>query len=100
MHSLFYAAQKGWTLVAQGAELFQLDIDTYAMTSLATLNSPDELEYIEYNGNLYFANKTTVGWVPSDSTVARPVGVPVPTTPTLTEAPGGLLPGKYVSATT
>ena len=100
MHSLYYAAQKGWTLVARDAELFQLDINTYAMTSLATLNSPDKLEYTEYNGNLYFANKTTLGWVPSDSTLARPVGVPVPTTPTLTEASGGLTPGKYGVAIT
>ena len=38
MHSLFYAAQKGWTLVAQDAGLFQLDINTYAMAPLATLN--------------------------------------------------------------
>lgn len=100
MHSLFYAAQKGWTLVAQDAGLFQLDTNTYAMTSLATLNSPDKLEYTEYNGNIYFANKTTLGWVPSDSTMARPVGVPVPTTPTLTEASGGLTPGKYGVAIT
>lgn len=100
MHSLFYAVQKGWTLVAQDAGLFRLDIDTYAMTPLATLNSPDKLEYTEYNGNLYFANKTTLGWVPSDSTVARPVGVPVPTTPTLSVAAGGLTPGKYGVAIT
>lgn len=100
MHSLFYAVQKGWTLVAQDAGLFRLDIDTYAMTPLATLNSPDKLEYTEYNDNLYFANKTTLGWVPSDSTVARPVGVPVPTTPTLSVAAGGLTPGKYGVAIT
>lgn len=95
MHSLFYAAQKGWTVVARDAELFRLNTSTYELTSLAALNSPDKLEYTEYNGNLYFANKTTLGWVPSDSTVARPVGVPVPTTPTLSPALGGLTPGRY-----
>lgn len=100
MHSLFYAAQKGWTLVAQDSALYRLDTNTYSLTSLAALSSPDKLEYTEYNGNLYFANKTTIGWVPSDSTTARPVGVPVPTTPTLSAAPGGLTPGKYGVAIT
>jgi len=100
MHSLYYAAQKGWTLVARDAELFRLNTSTYELTSLATLNSADKLEYTEYNGNLYFANKTTLGWVPSDSTVARSVGVPVPTTPTLSPADGGLTPGKYGVAIT
>ena len=74
MHSLYYAAQKGWTLVARDAELFQLNTSTYGLTSLAALNSADKLAYTEYNGNLYFTNKTTIGWVPSDSTMARPVG--------------------------
>lgn len=100
MHSLFYAAQKGWTLVAQDSALYQLDINTYSRTPLATLSSPDKLEYTEYNGNLYFTNKTTIGWVPSNSTMARPVGVPVPTTPTLSPAAGGLTPGKYGVAIT
>lgn len=100
MHSLYYAAQKGWSLVARDAELFQLNTDTYALTSLATLNSPALLEYTEYNGNLYFTNKTTLGWVPSNSLMARPVGVPVPPAPTLSLAPGGLTPGKYGVAIT
>ena len=100
MHSLYYAAQKGWTIVARDAELFRLNTSTYELTSLAALNSADKLEYTEYNGNLYFANKTTLGWVPSDSTMARPVGVPVPTTPTLSPADGGLTPGKYGVAIT
>ena len=100
MHSLFYAAQKGWTLVAQDSALYQLDINTYSLTPLATLSSPDKLEYTEYNGNLYFANKTTIGWVPNDSATARPVGVPVPTTPALSAAGGDLTPGKYGVAIT
>lgn len=95
MHSLFYAAQKGWTLVARDSTLYRLDMDSYAQTTLATLNSSDMVMYTEYNGNLYFTNRTTLGWVPSDSTTARTVGVPVPTTPTLSAADGGLTPGKY-----
>lgn len=95
MHSLFYAAQKGWTVVGRDAVLYRLDVDSYAQTALATLNSPDAVDYTEYNGNLYFANRTTLGWVPSNSTIARTVGVPLPTTPTLSAASGGLTPGKY-----
>jgi hypothetical protein len=53
------------------------------------------LEYTEYNGNLYFSNRTSLGWVPSDSTTARPVGSDVPDAPTLSAADGGLTPGKY-----
>lgn len=101
MHSLFYAPQKGWTLVARDAALYRLNPYDYSLTLLSTLNSPDPLEYVEYNGNLYFTNKTTFGWVPSNSTAARPVGVPTPTTPTLSTTPnGGLTPGKYGVAIT
>lgn len=100
LHSLFYAAQKGWTVVARDAELYQLDVNSLAMTSLATLHSADRLEYCEYNGNLYFSNKTTLGWVPSNSVLARPVGVPVPNAPTLSIADGTLLPGTYAVVVT
>jgi len=95
LHSIHYAAQKGWTVVARGAELCRLDTQTYALSSLMALGSPDKVAFTEYNGNLYFTNRTTAGWVPSDSVSARPLGVPVPTAPTLSAAPGGLLPGKY-----
>lgn len=96
LHSLYQAAQKGWTLVARDSMLFRLDPATYGTTAMAPLNSPDPLWYTEYNGNLYFTNRTTIGWVPSNSTVARPVGVPVPDAPDLSaSASGGLLPGKY-----
>lgn len=95
LHSLFYAPQKGWTLVAKDAELFKLDTSTYVRTSLATLRSPHPVDYTEYNGNLYYANRTTLGWVPSDSALARTVGVPVPPAPTLSIGDGGLTPGTY-----
>lgn len=95
LHSLFYAAQKGWTLVARDAQLYQLNPTSYALTSLATLQSTAPLSYTEYNGNIYYANKATLGWIPSNSTLARSVGVPIPNSPTLTPASGALLPGTY-----
>lgn len=94
-HSLFYAAQKGWTLVARNDHMYRIDPDTFATTSLLPLASAQPVEYTEYNGNIYFSNRSTIGWIPSDSTLARSVGVATPTTPTLTASNGSLLPGKY-----
>lgn len=94
-HSLWQAPQKGWTLIAQAAKLYRLDPDSYALTELYTLATPHPLSFAEYNGNLYFSSRSTLGWIPSDSTQARPVGVPLPVTPTLSGADGGLSPGRY-----
>jgi len=95
-HSLYRANQKGWTLVAQDTQLYRLDISDYSLTLLAQLKSPDPLTYTEYNGNIYWSNKTTIGWIPSNSILARDVGVASPSvTPTLSISVGALLPGKY-----
>lgn len=95
LHSLFHAPQKGWTLVAKNAQLNRLDVDTMTLSPLFSLGSARPVSYIEYNGNLYFSNRDSIGWVPSDDTAARAVGVPTPAAPALSQALGGLLPGKY-----
>lgn len=95
MHSGYYAPQRGWTLAAQTSTLNRVNTDTYALTPLFALNSPDLVDFTEYNGNLYFTNKTTTGWVPSNSSVARAVGVPKPDAPVLSVALGTLTPGKF-----
>lgn len=95
LHSLFYAPQKGWTLLAEGITLNRLNTDTYAKTPLYTLNSADPLSYVEYNGNLYFTNRTSLGWVPSTGVSAERVGVPVPDAVELSAGPGTLTAGKY-----
>lgn len=94
-HSLHYAPQKAWLLVAQGTTLYRMDPSTYALTAIHTLATADPLNYTEYNGNLYFSSISSFGWVPSDSTSSRNVGVPKPEQPALTSAAGGLDPGKY-----
>jgi hypothetical protein len=82
-------------LVAKGKQLLRLN-DDLSTTPLAALNSADPLSYTEYNGNVYWTNKSTIGWLPADSYTARPVGVPVPEiVPTLSAGLGGLLPGRY-----
>jgi len=96
LHSLYTAVQKGWSLLARDRTLNRLDPVSYGLTPLFPLQSTHSLDYMEYNGNLYFTNRTSFGWVPSDSVLARAVGVPIPTTPTLSIASaGGLVAGTY-----
>lgn len=94
-HSMFYAPQKGWLLVAQDNLLYRMDPSTHALTLLHTLATSDPLTYTEYNGNLYFSSISSFGWVPSDATASRNVGVQKLDTPTLSAAAGGLDPGEY-----
>ena len=75
--------------------MFRLNTDTYARTPLALIGSAFPVAYAEYNGNVYFTNRTSFNWVPSDSGAARQVGVPVPPAPTLSATQGTLLPGTY-----
>ena len=94
-HSIWGAQQRGTMLVCKGNQLLRLN-DDLSTTPLAPLVTPDPLSYTEYNGNVYWTNKTTIGWLPSDSDEARPVGVPPPeVSPTLSVGSGALLPGKY-----
>lgn len=95
-HSIYYAAQKGWLLVCQGRTLYRMNPDTLALTSLFTLNSEDPLSYTEFNGEIYFTNPSTIGWIPSDSVLARTAGVVVPPAPVATATTiGGLVAGEY-----
>ena len=94
-HSIWASGQRGTMLVAQGSKLMRFTNDNQTVP-FADLNSGDMVSYTEYNGNLYWSNKTTFGWLPSNSGVPRTVGVPTPATnPSLAPAAGGLLPGKY-----
>ena len=95
LHSAYYAPQRGWTLAVRNGVVNRVDTETYTLTPVFTLNTDDPTDYTEYNGNLYFANRSTVGWVPSNSSIARAVGVPKPDAPDLSAANGGLLAGKY-----
>lgn len=95
-HSVHYAAQKGWLLVARDQTLYRMDTVTYALTALYTLSSNDPLSFCEHNGNVYFSSVSSFGWIPSDSVLARPVGIPAPSIqPALSVANGTLLPGVY-----
>ena len=100
MHSLFSAVQKGWLLGMQGNVLNRVDPDTYALTQLYTMASTAPVEYVEYNGNIYFSSVDSIGWIPSDSSAARALGVPAPNVPTLSAGNGTLAPGEYAVVVT
>ncbi len=100
-HSIRGMPQKGWTLLAQNNTLKTINTSSYALTDLYTLNSPDPVDYCEHNGNVYFSNRTTLGWVPYGSSAARRLGISLPAAPSLTaNLIGSLLPGKYTVALT
>lgn len=94
-HSLWGSGQRGTMLVAQGTKLSRLTNDL-ELIPFADLNSGDMLSYTEYNGNLYWTNKTTFGWLPNNSGEPRTVGVRTPSAaPTLLTGSGSLGAGKY-----
>ena len=99
-HSLFYSPQQRAAFVVLGARLHRFDPNTNFLTEVAQLRSADPVSYAEYNGNLYFSNTTTIGYIPHRSDAARPVGLPTPQAPTLEAADGCLLPGTYAVAIT
>ncbi len=96
LHSLYYAVQRGWTLVAHNRNLTRIDPNTYAGTFLADMRSTTPVSYTEYNGNIYYTNNSVLGWVPSDSETARAVGVPTPGRPSVAPTTlGGMTAGTY-----
>lgn len=105
LHSMWYAPQKGWTLVAKNAQLNKVTFtgtppSAAVLTPLFTLGSANAVSYTEYNGNLYFANRASIGWVPSTGGPARAVGVPAPSPPALSVGNGNLLPGTHAVVVT
>lgn len=101
LHSLYYAQQQAALFVMSGNILNVYDPTTNQLTPIATLRSAHEVDFTEYNGNLYFTNQTSFGWIPHDTTQVRSVGIPTPQAPVLTATPnGGLAPGKYMAVVT
>lgn len=99
-HSVRALLQKGWVLLAQNDVLKIISPSDYSLSSLYNLNSSDPLDYCEHNGDLYFSNKTTLGFVPYGSSVARELGIAAPNPrPNLTATTSGSLrAGTYTVA--
>ena len=100
-HSIKTLPQSGLVLVAQGSVLKQLNPDNYSLSTVFTLNSPDPVDYTEHDGNLYFSNATTIGWLPKGGAALRTLGVPTPPAPAAAASgDGSLLPGRRMVAVT
>ena len=95
-HSIWLSQQRNIIFVGKGNKINQFDPTDHSLVELGTLNSGDPVSYTEYNGNVYWTNKSTLQWLPADAVSIRAVGVPVPEyNPSLVPATGNLLPGKY-----
>lgn len=94
LHSLWYSAQRAVAFVGAGTSVNAL-LANNSLVKLADLVTNDPLHYVEYNGNVYWTNISTMGWLPANTDTARAVGVPTPNAPILSPTNGALLPGKY-----
>lgn len=101
-HSVRTLPQKGWVMLAQGSALKTINVVSYALNDVYTLNSNDPVDYCEHNGDIYFSNRTTLGCVPYGSNVARRLGIDPPApAPVLTATTNGSLrAGTYTVALT
>lgn len=98
-HSVYTAQQRHTMYACQNLSLGTVSFAPMAFTPSFTLNSADPVEWSEHNGNVFFSNRTTAGWIPSGSTTPRPLGVATPSGPTLAAATvGALLAGTYMAA--
>lgn len=104
LHSVYYYKRLDALFVMRGSTLCEWDKTTDVFTPVIHMSSNHPVRYVEYNGNLYAASKTSFGWLPNDAESTsefRPVGVPVPGVPTLSATGNGALPaGKYAVAMT
>jgi len=98
-HSIWASPSGRGLFVCQGVTLMRGEPGS--MASIATLRSADPLDYHEHNGNIYFTNRTTIGWLPAGDINVRPLGVRTPDVATVTPGPvGSLRPGRYTLAFT
>lgn len=96
LHSLYYSKENDLLLVCSRDKLNIVDVDAPSLTPIYTLKSTDPVDYTEYNGNIYFSNYTSTGYIRSGELTAQAIGVPTPISPTLSvNAVGGLDPGTY-----
>lgn len=98
-HSIRTMNQRGIVLVAKAGVLNTFDPTTYALTPVFDLHTTEPVDYTEHNGNVYFTNRSTIGWLPADATTWRSLGVVVPPGPICTPiTTGALSPAKYTVA--
>jgi hypothetical protein len=95
-HSL-YNSSRGALLVCYKNVINVLNIDTYTLTPIATMNDSSLTSFTEHNNNLYYVNVGSSGMFRSGEDSARSIGLYLPSIePQFTASPNGtLLPGTY-----
>ena len=100
-HSIWHAAQKGWTLLMSGTDLLRLNPQNFQTDFMRRLPTSEAVSYCEYNGNLYFSSRDFLGYIPSYSAQAMVVGLRVPDAPLVEAVDNGpFTPGTYAVALT
>lgn len=98
-HSIRTMNQRGIVVVAKAGVLNTFDPTTYVLTPVYNMHTTEPVDYVEHNGHVYFTNRSTIGWLPSDSSTWRPLGVESPPGPIYTpDTAGALPPAKYTVA--
>lgn len=91
MHSMHYSKQRGYLLVVCKGVLYRVQANS--LEEIDQLNSDHPVDYTEHDGNLYYVNRTSSGYIPSDSRMPEPVGLRKPDHPVIAAAEGALEPG-------
>lgn len=77
--------------------LYKVTLPTYSETLVRVLSSNNPMSYVEFNGDLYFANGTDFGRISNGT--AYPLALPTPASPNVATIPGSLSAGWYQVAT-
>ena len=94
-HSV-YADPRG-LLVGRGTGVYLVDETSYTGTTLCDMGVEAQVDFSDYNGNLYICGPQALYWLPAGSNEARRVGVALPDTlPTIASyGSGQLLDSTY-----
>lgn len=94
-HSLWAQPYSDTMFVAREDTLYTIDAQM-TLKPVAAVNGTSQLSFTQYNGNVYWVNNHTSGWLPSDSVTARGIGVETPSpVPRISAGLGGLTAGTY-----
>lgn len=88
----------GRVLLGRGFELCELNLQSLAVTPVASMASAELIDFHEYNGALYAATEGALWQLPKAGPPRR-VGVRMPALPDVQQHPyGTLAPGRYMVA--
>lgn len=80
-------------LLVIDSALYSATLPAYSQTLVKLLSSNDRMSYVDFNGDTYFSNGTDSGRVSNGDVF--PIGLPLPSEPTVTAISGVLPAGWY-----